>query len=99
MIIIKHISFAATKNQIKASCKFARGLLYKQKNFLRSASALRARFFLCLKKPASYAGGVCLCGSFTLQKAAKLLKVALQIIIAGGLLKKAVFFRIGRQGG
>ena len=99
MIIIKHISFAATKNQIKASCKFARGLLYKQKNFLRSASALRARFFLCLKKPAGYAGGVCLCGSFTLQKAAKLLKVALQIIIAGGLLKKAVFFRIGRQGG
>ena len=58
-----------------------------------SAGALSA---VSKKKPD---GGVCLCSSFTLQKAAKLLKVALQIIIAGGLLKKAVFFRIGRQGG
>ena len=76
----------------------------KQIQFLKSASALRARFFLCLKKPAGYAGGVCLCcvclcSSFTLQKAAKLLKVALQIIIAGGLLQKAVLFGVGRQGG
>ena len=45
-----------------------------------SAGALSA---VSKKKPD---GGVCLCSSFTLQKVAKLLKVAFQVIIAGGFL-------------